>query len=50
MKDSIYNALNLSGFFSISKKQLVKLIKELEKKKMHVYVYIHQILLLFMLC
>ena len=33
MKDSIYNVLNLSGFFSISKKQLVKLIKELEKKK-----------------
>ena len=31
MKDTIYNALNLNGFFSISKKQSVKLIKEVEK-------------------
>ena len=48
MKDSIYNALNLSGFFQFQKTIII--IKELEKKKMHVYVYIHQILLLFMLC
>jgi cupin fold WbuC family metalloprotein len=33
MKDTIYNSLNLNGFFSISKKQSIKLINELEKKK-----------------
>ena len=34
MKDTIYNALNLNGFFSISKKQSVKLIKEVQKKEL----------------
>ena len=33
MKDTIYNSLNLNGFLSISKKQSIKLINELEKKK-----------------
>ena len=33
MKDTIYKSLNLNGFFLISKKKSIELIKEIEKKK-----------------
>lgn len=33
MKDIIYKSLNLNGFFLISKKKSIELIKEIEKKK-----------------
>ena len=33
MKDIIYKNLNLNGFFTISKKKSIKVIKELEKKE-----------------